>query len=158
MMSRRGFVVQAAGILLLGTSTRGLAAQRYFGGVAATPITVYKSRTCGCCAKWVDYLGENGFAPTVHDDEGMDRIKDQLGVPQALRSCHTAVAEKYLIEGHVPASDIHRLLAERPRIAGLAAPGMPAQSPGMAEPGAKPQGYDVLAFQRDGTTQIFARY
>jgi hypothetical protein len=136
-----------------------LAAQGYFARVAGgVPITVYKSSTCDCCAKWVDYLRENGFAATVHDEEEMDRIKDKLGVPQALRSCHTAVTEKYLIEGHVPAPDIHRILAERPKIAGLAAPGMPAQSPGMAAPGAKPQGYDVLAFQRDGTTQIFVRY
>jgi hypothetical protein len=79
-------------------------------------------------------------------------------VPKPLRSCHTAVVEKYLVEGHVPASDIRRLLAERPQVAGLAAPGMPAQSPGMAEPGTKPEGYDVLAFQADGTTRIFTRY
>lgn len=158
MISRRGFVARTTGILLLGISTRRLPAQGYFGGPAGTPITVYKSSSCGCCAKWVDYLRANGFAATVRDEEEMDRIKDQLGVPQALRSCHTAIAEKYLIEGHVPASDIHRILAERPKIAGLAAPGMPAQSPGMAEPGAKPRGYDVLAFQRDGTTQIFVSY
>jgi hypothetical protein len=158
MIDRRGFVARAAGILLVGIPDRLLAAQSYFAGAAGRPITVYKSSTCGCCAKWVDYLRENGFAATVHDEEEMDRIKDQLGVPQALRSCHTAIAEKYLIEGHVPASDIHRILTERPKIAGLAAPGMPAESPGMAEPGARPQGYDVLAFQRDGTTKVFVSY
>jgi hypothetical protein len=158
MISRRGFVARTTGILLLGISTRRLPAQDYLGGLAGTPITVYKSSSCGCCAEWVDYLRANGFAATVRDEEEMDRIKDKLGVPQALRSCHTAIAKKYLIEGHVPAPDIHRVLAERPKIAGLAAPGMPAQSPGMAEPGAQPRDYDVLAFQRDGTTEIFASY
>jgi hypothetical protein len=159
MISRRGFVARTTGILLLSISNQRLAAaQGYLKGVAGTPITVYKSKSCGCCTKWVDYLGENNFVPTVHDEERMEQIKDALGVPQSLRSCHTATVDKYLIEGHVPAADIRRLLAERPKVAGLAAPGMPAQSPGMAEPGAKPKGYDVLAFQKDGTTQTFARY
>ena len=80
------------------------------------PITVYKSSTCGCCTKWVDHLRANGFKPTVHDREDMDSLKDQLGVPQEVRSCHTAEAAGYLIEGHVPASDIRRLLAERPEV------------------------------------------
>jgi hypothetical protein len=158
MISRREFVTQAAGILLLGTASGRLLAEGYVGGVSGRRITIYKSRTCGCCAEWVDYLQANGFATTVQDEEEMDRLKDELGVPQALRSCHTAVTDQYLIEGHVPAPDIHRILAERPKIAGLAAPGMPAQSPGMAEPGAEPRGYDVLAFQRDGTTRIFVSY
>jgi hypothetical protein len=159
MISRRGFVARSTGILLLSMSGHRLAAaQGYLNGVAGTPITVYKSKTCGCCAKWVDYLGENGFVATVRDEEAMEQVKDALGVPPSLRSCHTATVDKYLIEGHVPAADIRRLLTERPKVAGLAAPGMPAQSPGMAEPGAPPKGYDVLAFQKDGTTLTFTRY
>ncbi len=158
MISRRDFVTRAAGIVFVGISSRPLVAQAHLIGTAGPLITVYKSRTCGCCAKWVDYLREDGFTVTVHDEEGMDRLKDELGVPQSLRSCHTAVVDRYLIEGHVPAADIRRLLSERPKVAGLTAPGMPSQSPGMAEPGAKPEGYDVLAFQRDGTTRVFARY
>jgi hypothetical protein len=158
MISRRGFVTWTAGTLLVGISNRRLAAQRYAARLAGTPITVYKSSSCDCCAKWVDYLRADGFSATVHDTEKLDDLKDELGVPKPLRSCHTAVVEQYLVEGHVPASDIRRLLAERPQVAGLAAPGMPAQSPGMAKPGAKPEGYDVLAFLADGTTRVFTRY
>lgn len=158
MISRRDFVARTTGIVLAGISSRPLVAQAHLIGTAGTLITVYKSSTCGCCAKWVDYLREDGFTVSVHDEEGMDRLKDELGVPQSLRSCHTAIVDQYLIEGHVPAADIRRLLSERPKVAGLTAPGMPSHSPGMAEPGAKPEGYDVLAFQRDGTTRTFARY
>jgi hypothetical protein len=157
MMERRQFVGRSAGILSLMLIGRRSAAQMLWAATGDT-ITVYKSANCGCCAKWVEHLRESNFAVTVYDQENMDQIKDQLGVPPALRSCHTAVVGSYLIEGHVPASDIRRLLAERPKLAGLAAPGMPAQSPGMAEAGAKPQGYDVLAFQADGASHTFTRY
>jgi hypothetical protein len=152
MLSRRGFVVSAAGLFLMGMGGRGPVVR------VRTPITVYKSSSCGCCAKWVDYLDANGFQTTVHDEEGMDGLKDRLGVPSAVRSCHTALLGKYLIEGHVPAADIQRLLAEEPKIAGLAAPGMPALSPGMAPPGVRESGFDVLAFQYDGSTSRFASY
>lgn len=158
MINRRDFVSQATGLVVLGVFHRQLAAQGFLTGAAGTPITVYKSSTCDCCAKWVDYLRDNGFTVTVHDEAGMDRIKDELGVPQSLRSCHTAIVDNYLIEGHVPAADIRRLLSERPKVTGLTAPGMPSESPGMAKPGAQPKGYDVLAFQPDGTTQTFTRY
>jgi hypothetical protein len=152
MLSRRGFIAGAAGFLLV--SGRG----RWMAAHTATPITIYKSRTCGCCTKWVEHLSANGFATTVHDEEEMDRLKDEMGVPQPVRSCHTALIGTYLIEGHVPASDIRRLLAERPKIAGLAVPGMPAGTPGMAEPGTKADGYDVVAFQSDGSTRLFATH
>jgi hypothetical protein len=158
MTKRREFVGLTAGTLVLVLVGRRSGAQAVWERATDTPIIVYKSKSCGCCAKWVDHLRANGFAVTERNEEEMDRLKDELGVPQPLRSCHTGVVQKYLIEGHVPASDIRRLLAERPEIAGLAAPGMPAQSPGMAEPGAKPQGYDVLAFQADGTSRTFTRY
>jgi hypothetical protein len=131
---------------------------RWASAAAATPVTVYKSRTCGCCAKWVDHLRAEGFDPRVHDEETMDQIKDELGVPQAVRSCHTALAGKYLIEGHVPARDIRKLLRYRPKVAGLAVPGMPGGTPGMAEPGTQPSGFEVVAFQLDGKTELFARY
>jgi hypothetical protein len=88
----------------------------------------------------------------------MDRIKDQLGVPRKLRSCHTALAGSYLVEGHVPASDIQRVLKERPKIAGLAVPGMPAGTPGMAPSEAEAGNYEVLSFQLDGSSQTFARH
>lgn len=157
MQSRRAFVMQVSGFLVA-VSGGKLLAHVPVRRTGSTPITVYKSSTCGCCAKWVDHLRANGFETTVHDEEAMDRVKDRLGVPQALRSCHTALVDTYIVEGHVPASEIHRLLKQRPKIMGLAVPGMPAGTPGMAEPGSATGGYDVVAFQRDGAAQRFARY
>jgi hypothetical protein len=156
MITRRTFVARTAGFALAAVGARRLWALP--GSEPATAITVYKSATCGCCAKWVDYLKENGFAPAVHDEADMDAIKDQLGVPKELRSCHTALLGRYLVEGHVPAADLRRLLVERPAVAGLAAPGMPQSGPGMAVPGAAHEAYDVLAFGADGKTKVFAKH
>jgi hypothetical protein len=146
------------GFLLVSLSSRRLIAELPFNQMGGTPITVYKSSTCGCCVKWVDHLRANHFDPTVHDREDMESVKDELGVPKEVRSCHTAEVAGYLIEGHVPASDIRRLLAERPKVAGLAVPGMPTRTPGMAEPGAPTGGYDVLAFRKSGATLLFAHH
>jgi len=154
MISRRDFVSQAAGLAL---SSIG-AAQLLARVRSTTAITVYKSASCGCCGKWVDYVRANGFAPSVHDDENMDAIKDDMGVPKAVRSCHTAVVGKYIVEGHVPVEDIRRLLQDRPAVAGIAAPGMPQSGPGMAVPGAPVHPYEVLAFSTDGHTAVFARH
>jgi len=121
-------------------------------------VTVYESPTCGCCAKWIDTLRAQGFRTIVHDEQAMDSIKDRLGVPHALRSCHTAEIGDYVIEGHVPAEDLRRLISERPGVAGLAVPGMPRSSPGMAVPGAPAEPYEVVAFRRDGSTQLYARH
>jgi hypothetical protein len=156
MISRRGFVIRAAGFALASVGARRLLAQP--AAAPGTPITVYKSATCGCCAKWVDHLSQNGFTPAVHDEEDMDAVKDEMGVPKELRSCHTALLGRYLVEGHVPAADLRRLLAEQPAVVGLAAPGMPASSPGMAVAGAPHEAYDVLAFGRDGKTTVFAKH
>ena len=136
-------------------------AQRAAGKPAAAApqaITIYKTATCGCCTKWVSHLQANGFAPEVHDRSDMDALKDSLGVPPALRSCHTAVAGKYVIEGHVPAADLTRLLAAKPAgTLGLAVPGMPVGSPGM-EMGARGVAYDVVAFGPAGSTHVFAKH
>jgi hypothetical protein len=156
MITRRKFVEQAAGLAFASIGGRALLAQAQIN--PATPIDVYKSASCGCCAKWVDHLRASGFAPTVHDEEDMDAIKDELGVPKGVRSCHTAVLGRYLVEGHVPASDLRSLLAKHPAIAGLAVPGMPSSTPGMAAPGAPVEGFEVLAFQHDGKTQSYARH
>ena len=155
MTSRRDFVAQIAGIALA-----SLGSSRAFGQrvAPATPITVYKSSSCGCCAKWVDYLRANGFAPAVHDEENMEAIKDDMAVPKQVRSCHTAVLGRYIVEGHVPAGDIRRLLEQHPAVLGLAAPGMPKSGPGMATPGEAPEPYDVLSFTGDGKTAVFARH
>ena len=121
-------------------------------------ITVYKDPSCGCCTKWVEHLRASGLRPTVHDRSDMDALKDSLGVPASLRSCHTAVVGKYVIEGHVPAADLRRLLARAPKgVLGIAVPDMPAGSPGMEMPGQRDR-YDVVAFSASGTTSVFARH
>ena len=117
-------------------------------------VEVYKEATCGCCAMWVDHLRRNGFATTVKNVDDMDAVKARFGVPRQAESCHTAVVGGYVIEGHVPASDIKRLLAERPAVKGLAVPGMPIGSPGMEGAGAKP--YNVFSFDAQGRPQVFS--
>lgn len=131
----------------------------FFGGrrATATPgpeITVYKSPTCGCCRKWVEHLRSAGFEVAGRDTSDLDAIRTRYGVPGTLAACHTAVVQGYVIEGHVPADLIARLLKERPRVAGLAVPGMPANAPGMDMP--SPVRYDVLAFDRRGRTSVYA--
>lgn len=156
-MQRRGFLAQMAGLIAVSVMGRRLWAALP-GGTSPTPITVYKSSTCDCCTKWVDHIRANGFAPVVHDEEEMEALKTKLKVPENVRSCHTAQIDGYLIEGHVPASDIRRLLAERPKTAGLAVPGMPPLTPGMAGPGVEPRDFEVTSFQTDGSTRLFARH
>ena len=121
-------------------------------------IKVYKTPRCGCCKAWVKHLRDNGFAPVVRDRIGMDALKNSLGIPVALRSCHTAVSGKYLIEGHVSANDIKKLLATTPNgVLGLTVPGMPTGSPGMEVP-ERSKSYDVLAFSADGKSYVFASH
>lgn len=145
-MNRRNFVaILAAGLLPVRASA------------AADLVEVYKSATCGCCGDWVKHLLANGFEVRTHDVADPGEYRRRYGVPEAFVSCHTAVVRGYAIEGHVPAREIRRLLAERPRAQGLAVPGMPAGSPGM-EQGGKREPYEVLLFQRDGRHAIYARY
>jgi len=122
---------------------------------AAQPITVYRTATCGCCGKWVEHLKQAGFDPTVHVVPNTDAAPPAKSVPAALRSCHTATLEGYTVEGHVPADVVRKLLKERPKVAGIAVPGMPAGSPGMESP--NPVAYDVVAFDTAGRTSVFAR-
>jgi hypothetical protein len=121
-------------------------------------VDVYKSPTCGCCSKWIDHLRASGFSVRSVDVADVDRIKDSRGVPRQVRSCHMAIVGGYVVEGHVPAADVKRLLKERPAIVGIAVPGMPIGSPGMEVPGVKAQAYDVVAFMRDGSTRVFAKH
>ena len=121
-------------------------------------VQVYKDPTCGCCALWVEHLRKAGFTATVTDVEDMTALKTKHGVPPRARSCHTAVTGDYVIEGHVPAADVQRLLKERPSVAGIGVPGMPIGSPGMEVAGVKPQPYDVLAFDKAGQTTVFASH
>ena len=156
MISRRSFLAQTAA---LGASLAG--GQAVWAAIAAADpktMTIYMSPTCGCCAKWVDHVKAAGFKTVVHEDEDMETVKDSLGVPKELRSCHTAQVNKYLIEGHVPAEDIKSLLAGQPEAVGLAAPGMPASSPGMAVPGQPHEAYEVVLFRRDGSSEVYAKH
>lgn len=124
--------------------------------VLAEDITVYKSPTCGCCKKWIGHLQANGFNVNAQDVNTVEPLKNQLGLGRNQRSCHTALVGGYLIEGHVPASDIRRLLKEKPKAKGLAVPGMPIGSPGM-EQGAQQDPYNVLLIRPDGSTQVYSR-
>jgi hypothetical protein len=120
-------------------------------------MVVYKSSTCGCCEQWVHYVEKAGFSVRAIDHENVDAIKAVHGLTNpALKSCHTAIVDGYVIEGHVPASDIERLLAERPDVVGLSAPGMPMMSPGMGSE--TPKDYDVLAFDKQGRSRVYASY
>ncbi len=122
-----------------------------------TTVIVYKSASCLCCGRWVDYMRANGFTVEVHDQDDLAAIKRTSGVPDAAASCHTAQVGGYVIEGHVPVASIRRMLRERPVIAGLAVPGMVTGSPGM-EQGSQHPAYDVVAIGRDGRTSVYERH
>ncbi|HEY6641693.1 DUF411 domain-containing protein [Povalibacter sp.] len=121
-------------------------------------ITVNKTPTCGCCGLWVAHLQKSGLQTQVKDFDDLTVIKERLGVPASLSSCHTAEVDGYFIEGHVPAAEIKRLLSERPRARGLTVPGMPAGSPGMEVPSGRVDRYDVLLVNKEGGTSVFATY
>lgn len=122
-------------------------------------VEVWKSPSCGCCKDWIAHLEASGFATRAHDT-GNTAMRQRLGIPLALGSCHTALVAGYAIEGHVPAADIRRLLQLRPQAVGLTVPGMPIGSPGMDGPayGGQRDRYDVLLVARDGSTRVFATY
>lgn len=119
-------------------------------------VKVYRSPTCGCCGKWVSHLEENGFRVDVEEIDDVTPVKMANAVPGQLASCHTAIVDGYVVEGHVPASDVERLLRERPAVNGLAVPGMPIGSPGMEGP--HPERYDVLTFDSKGKTEVFSTH
>ena len=148
-MKRRTFLLSGVTLLL----TRPAMAD-------TTPvIEVYKSPTCGCCTAWVEYVRQAGFAVEAQnvDQDALYALKDKLQIAPDLAGCHTAVVGDYFIEGHVPASDIERLLDERPSARGLTVPGMPMSSPGMGGPGAGDT-YDTLLVGSDGSTSVFASH
>ena len=151
----------AGGAGLLRPAPLAAAVPRGATAAAALALTVYKDPECGCCEQWVTHMAAAGFRPAVHDVDDLAAVKTRLGVPTALRSCHTAVVDGAVIEGHVPAADVRRFLRERPRVGsvaarGLAVPGMPAGSPGMEGPPS--ERYAVLAFAPGGATTRFAAY
>jgi hypothetical protein len=155
---RRGVIVVAVAVFLGASSwvyaQRGAGAQRNTLPV----VEVYKDPTCGCCSQWVEHLKAAGFTVRTTESNDMDAFKDKQGVPARTRSCHTALVGGYVVEGHVPAADVRRMLTEKPAIAGLAVPGMPIGSPGMEVPGMRAQAYNTVAFKKDGSTSVFASH
>jgi hypothetical protein len=142
--------------LLLAVAATSHSAFAHTQAAAKPLVAVYKSPTCGCCGKWIEYMQTKGYTTTVTNLADVAPIKVKYRVPPRLQSCHTSMVGGYVIEGHVPAEDIRRLLRERPAIVGLAAPGMPAGAPGMDVPNSPP--YDVIAFEKDGRTRVFATH
>ena len=131
----------------------------YVGAVFAQStlgIEVFKNQYCGCCHLWITHLQKNGFKVTEQNVDSNATIRENMGMPEKLGSCHTAIINGYVIEGHVPAADIQRLLKEKPKAVGLAVPGMPAGSPGMESP--NPQPYNTLLVMKDGTTKVWAKH
>jgi len=135
--------------LLVGATQRG--------AQTLPPVTVYKDANCGCCSLWVTHMERAGFTVTATDVTDMPARRTQLGVPAPLQSCHTAVVDGFIVEGHVPADDVKRLLTSRPKVKGIAVPGMPIGSPGMEQGNVKHQ-YSVLTFDDTGRTTVFARH
>jgi hypothetical protein len=123
---------------------------------ALPTVEVYKSPTCGCCVKWVEHMKANGFKVVTHEMNDVTPHKQRLGVPVGMGSCHTAEVGGYLVEGHVPADDVKRLLAEKPKAKGLVSPGMPQSAPGMDMPGKQP--YEIFLVRQDGSASSFAKH
>ena len=121
----------------------------------AVKVEVWSDPSCGCCEGWVRHMRDAGFEVAVREVADVVPVKAASGVPEALWSCHTAVVGGYVVEGHVPAEDVRRLLAERPRAKGLSAPGMPPSSPGMDMPGTP---YEVVLFDVEGGRRTWARH
>ena len=139
-----GFILTATALILIQRTAE------------AEDMIVYKSPTCGCCSEWIKHLEEHGFSVKAEDLRNVNPIKAELGVPNKLRSCHTAKIGDYVIEGHVPAQEITRLLKDKPQVNGLAVPGMPMGSPGMEGP--RKDRYDVLTFDKNGKSSVYASY
>jgi hypothetical protein len=145
----RTVILAVAGVLVLSAASSGQQKSK------PIPMSVYKSPACGCCVKWIDYMRANGFDPKVQDVENIGALKLKLGVREEFSSCHTTEVGGYVVEGHVPVETVQRMLKERPKIAGLSVPGMPAGSPGMEVPGGRMESYNILAFTSDGKTTVY---
>ena len=150
-MIQRRSVLLAAGSIWALTAAGAQAAKKL-------SIKVYKDPSCGCCTAWADRLTAAGFDVSVEERDDMDALKNQLGVPGDLVSCHTGVVAGYAIEGHVPPADIKKLVSGKSKAKGLAVPGMPTNSPGMEVPSEPDEAYTVWLFQKDGTRAAFAHH
>lgn len=149
---RQKAVIAAVALLAIGSALWAQSPSQF------PSVEVYRSPTCGCCAKWIAHLSQHGFTVNTTDVPDMSPIKKQHQVPSAVASCHTALVGGYVVEGHVPATDVQRLLQERPAVAGVAVPGMPIGSPGMEVEGSRSEAYDVVAFNAEGPIRVFASH
>jgi len=155
-VTRRQFLARGAvgGFALVLARRLSASANPVAAQPAPIPMMVYSDPACGCCGKWISLMGSAGFRTTVQNTSDMAGIKKRYGIGVNLASCHTALVGGYLVEGHVPADLIKKMLAEKPAIAGLAVPGMVTGSPGME--GATKDPYDVIAFDKAGKTSVYA--
>ena len=143
--------------LTLGT-VLALGANVWIAAQATRPqMTVYKSATCGCCSKWVEHMQANGFDVKAINVDDIDKVKRERGVPADATSCHTAIVNGYIVEGHVPADAVLKVLKEKPAIAGIAVPGMPMGSPGMEVPGGQKEAFNIVAFDKAGKTSVYQK-
>jgi len=135
-----------------------LGANVWMAAQATRPqMTVYKSATCGCCSKWVEHMQANGFDVKTINVDDIDKVKRERGVPADAASCHTGIVNGYVVEGHVPADAVLKVLKEKPAIAGIAVPGMPMGSPGMEVPGGQKDAFNIVAFDKAGKTSIYQK-
>lgn len=149
-MQKANSISRRALLACLGALPLGVSLSRPLRAETLPLVTVSKDPSCGCCGGWITHIEAAGFPVRVIESEDMSKVKQRLGVPLELSSCHTAEVDGYVIEGHVPAAAMKRLLADRPTAIGLAAPGMPAGSPGMDFPGVEPDPYEVVLFDAAG--------
>ena len=159
MMTRSTAAAVASAVALIaGASVAVVGTQGAKSAAASKPsVAVFKSPTCGCCAKWNEHMSAAGYAVNSSDRTDMNAVKDEHRIPANLRSCHTALVSGYVVEGHVPADVVAKLLAERPAgVVGIAVPGMPAGSPGMESPDGFKTPYQVMAFTKDGQSRVYA--
>ncbi len=144
-------------LLSLAVAAAALASVPSLAKTALPQVDVYKNPDCGCCGAWVDHLKAAGFPVKVHEMPDTSAVRKRYGIPDEFGSCHTGVVAGYALEGHVPADDVKRLLAKKPRAAGLSVPGMPVGSPGM-EAGSRKDPYQVLLIDKAGRSSVFASY
>lgn len=155
--TRRGGFLVLTVVLGGALALAGRAASQTPAAAGGKPaVTVYKSASCGCCSKWVDHMKTNGFTVTAVDVDDIEVPMKTYGVPSSLASCHTAIVGGYVVEGHVPADVVSRMLREKPAIRGIAVPGMPVGSPGMEVPGYK-DAYNVVSFDKAGKTAVYEK-
>jgi hypothetical protein len=156
MTMKRMIAIAASAAVLAVTVASGGAQAPGAGKSMAAAMQVYKTPTCGCCGKWVEHVKTAGLTAEVHDMADVSPVKSKARVPADLQSCHTAFIAGYVVEGHVPADVIQKLLKEKPAVAGIAVPGMPIGSPGM-EQGDRKDPYEVIAFTKDGKRSVYAK-